>query len=422
MSYYRRAPLYAKILIGMILGIIIGLIASSLHLEKFVSDWIGPWGTIFIKLLKFIAVPLVFLSLIHGVTSLKSISSMSRLGIRTISLYLTTTVIAVILGLLMVNIMKPGDYFPTEKSTEFFDTYKLSIEQREQDMHHIEEQSPLQFIVDIIPDNLFSSLTNNSNMLQVIFIAIIIGVAICIIGKEKTSLTRKIIDEGNIIMMKITHIIMEFAPIGVLCLMADLITKLSGDMEMFAALGMYALTVIISLLIITFIIYPTILYFFTKRNIKDFYKTILPVQILAFSSSSSSATLPLTIECAEKGLNISNETASFVLPIGATVNMDGTSCYQSIAAVFLAQVIGIDLTLTQMLTIILTTTLSSIGTPGIPGGSIVMVMIVLSSIGIPIESLALIIGIDRPLDMLRTVTNVTGDTTVACIVDDMNKD
>ena len=187
---------------------------------------------------------------------------------------------------------------------------------------------------------------------------------------------------------------------------------------MFAALGMYALTVIVSLLIITFIVYPAILYFFTKRNIKDFYKTILPVQILAFSSSSSSATLPLTIECAEKGLNISNETASFVLPIGATVNMDGTSCYQSIAAVFLAQVIGIDLTLTQMLTIILTSTLSSIGTPGIPGGSIVMVMIVLSSIGIPIESLALIIGIDRPLDMLRTVTNVTGDTTVACIVDE----
>ena len=214
---------------------------------------------------------------------------------------------------------------------------------------------------------------------------------------------------------------MAFAPIGVFALMAALIVDYAGDAGIFSALGLYALTVVLALAVIIVFIYPFIMRVFGKRTVKQFFNAAAPVQMLAFTTSSSAATLPLTMERTQKHLGVSEEVSSFVLPVGVTINMDGTSCYQAVAAVFLAQVLGLDLTFGQMLLILATATISSIGTPGIPGGSIVMLMIVLDSVGIPIEGLALILGIDRPLDMLRTMVNVTGDMTVSCVVDEGNK-
>ena len=213
---------------------------------------------------------------------------------------------------------------------------------------------------------------------------------------------------------------MAFAPIGVFALMAALIVDYAGDVGIFSALGLYALTVVLALAVIIFLVYPFIMRVFGKKTIKQFFKAAAPVQMLAFTTSSSAATLPLTMERTQKYLGVSEEVSSFVLPVGVTINMDGTSCYQAVAAMFLAQVLGLDLTFGQMLLILSTATISSIGTPGIPGGSIVMLMIVLDSVGIPIEGMALILGIDRPLDMLRTMVNVTGDMTVSCVVDKGN--
>ncbi|MDL2227580.1 dicarboxylate/amino acid:cation symporter [Odoribacter sp. OttesenSCG-928-L07] len=414
MKGLKKPPLFVKILFGMVLGITLGLIAIWLNFDKFCTEWIVPLGTIFIRLLKLIAVPLVFISLIKGIGSLHNIRNLSTLGLKTLALYLATTIIAVVFGFIMVSSIKPGRFFPQDKSEELLSYYSENTN----NINAVQtEMSPMQFIVDIVPENIFAAFGSNTNMLQVIFVAIIFGVAIVIIGKEKTKTVMKFVDEANDIILKIIDIIMSFAPIGVLALMLGLIIDFSGDVGLFASLGMYAFTVIISLFILILLFYPLLLKLFTKKKIKKFFKAMLPAQVLAFSTSSSAATLPVTMRQVEDELDISKETSSFVLPVGVTINMDGTSCYQIIAAVFLAQIMGLELSLTQIFVICITTVISSIGTPGIPGGSVVILMMVLNSVGIPAEGLALILGIDRPLDMLRTVVNVTGDATVACIVD-----
>lgn len=412
----KSFPLSLKILLGMVIGMAFGLVAVWLQFEGFVSDWISPFGTIFLRLLKLVAIPLVLVSLIKGIGGLKDISNLSSMGLKTLGTYIVTTIIAVVIGLVAVSLIKPGNFFPQDKSAEYMQKYEYAVEQRASVLES--EKSPLQFLVDIVPDNAIQAAGDNSKMLQIIFIAIIFGVAMVAIGSEKTRTVMKIVSEINDIILKIIDFIMEFAPFGVFALMAGLIVDFSGDVGMFKALGMYALTVIIALFFIIIVFYPTLIRLFTKKGLKRFFKSVFPVQILAFTTSSSAATLPVTMERVQDELGVSDETASFVLPVGVTVNMDGTSCYQAVAVVFLAQVLGMDLSISQMLIIVLTATISSIGTPGIPGGSIVMLMMVLSSVGIPVEGLALIMGIDRPLDMLRTVVNVTGDTTIACIIDE----
>ncbi len=414
-------PLYAKILLGMGLGLGFGFLAIALHWEGFVHDWVAPWGVVFMRLLKLIAVPLVLVSLILGVVSLKDIRNLSRIGLKTILIYVCTTILAVSIGLVTVNIIKPGRLFPKDKQTEFVERYQQTVTERQNQMQQVMDDSPLQFVVDMVPENVFEAFSSNSNMLQVIFFALIFGVALICVGQSRTASVIRFFQQLDIVLLKIIDFIMAFAPIGVFALMAALIVDYAGDMGIISSLGMYALTVVLALAVIIFLIYPTLLRIFSKKKLGQFFKAVFPVQMLAFSTSSSAATLPLTMERTQKQLGVSEEVSSFVLPVGVTINMDGTSCYQAVAAVFLAQVIGLDLTLGQMLLILATATISSIGTPGIPGGSIVMLMIVLDSVGIPIEGLALILGIDRPLDMLRTVVNVTGDTTVACIVDDTKK-
>lgn len=403
------------------LGLGFGFLAIALHWEGFVHDWVAPFGAIFMRLLKLIAVPLVLVSLVLGVVSLKDIRNLSRIGLKTILIYVCTTIIAVSIGLVTVNLIKPGQLFPKDKQTEFVERYQQTVTERQNQMQQVMDESPLQFVVDMVPENVFEAFSSNSNMLQVIFFALIFGVALICVGQSRMASVVRFFQQLNLILLKIIDFIMAFAPIGVFALMAALIVDYAGDLGIISALGMYALTVVLALAVIIFLVYPTLLRIFSKKKLGQFFKAVFPVQMLAFSTSSSAATLPLTMERTQKHLGVSEEVSSFVLPVGVTINMDGTSCYQAVAAVFLAQVIGLDLTFGQMLLILATATISSIGTPGIPGGSIVMLMIVLDSVGIPIEGLALILGIDRPLDMLRTVVNVTGDTTVACIVDDTKK-
>lgn len=416
MAKLKKLPLYAKILLGMIIGCLLGMLAVWSGTGDIVSDWVKPWGTIFIRLLKLIAVPLVFVSLIKGVGGLKDISKLSRIGLKTIALYIVTTVVAITIGVLLVNVIKPGNTFPEEKSAELQKLYSTSLETKQEVARTVKEESPMQFVVDIVPDNIIKASGNNSKMLQVIFFAILFGVALVAVGEEKTSTVRKFFDEIDTIILKIIDYIMLFAPYGVLALMAGLIVDFAGDVDLFAALGLYGVTVVLGLLSMIFIVYPLLLRFFTPFKYTSFFRAIAPAQMLAFSSSSSAAALPVTMEQVENELKVHKDISSFVLPVGVTINMDGTSCYQAIAAIFIAQVFGIDLSIGQMLTIIATATLSSIGTPGIPGGSIVMLIVVLTSVGIPVEGLALILGIDRPLDMMRTAVNVTGDSTVATMV------
>ena len=412
----KKMPLYVKILIGMALGALAGLVAVKFGWDEFTMNWIKPWGAIFLNLLKLIAVPLIFVSLVKGISSLSNISKLSRIGFKTISLYVLSTVIAVTSGLILVNTIQPGNTFPEEKKIELQERFNSTVDFKKDQAAKVKEESPLQFFVDMVPSNFFKAASDNTKMLQIIFFAILFGIAMILLEKKQVAVVKEFFDGIDTIILKIIDMIMAFAPYGVFALMAGLIVDFSGDVDLFAALGLYALTVILGLLVMIFIVYPLFLRLFTPIRYADFYKKISPAQLLAFSTSSSAATLPVTLDRAENHLGVANEVASFVLPVGVTINMDGTSCYQAIAAVFIAQVFGVPLDIYDQLLIVMTATLASIGTPGIPGGSIVMLIIVLSSVGIPVEGLALILGIDRPLDMLRTVVNVTGDTTVATIV------
>jgi len=412
----KKLPLWAKIFIGMGLGILFGLIAVWTGFEGFTTDWVKPWGTIFLKLLKLIAVPLIFVSLVKGISSLTDITKLSRIGYKTIVIYMITTVFATTVGLAMVNIFKPGDVFPDDKQEQYREQFGGQVELRQESAREIEKQSPLFFFEDMIPENFFKAAGDNSKMLQIIFFAILFSIALVLVPGQKTQVVKDFFDGLNDVILKIVDLIMRFAPIGVFALMAALVVDFSGDADIFTALGMYMLTVIIGLFLLILGLYPLMMRIFAGFRITAFMKAILPAQLVAFTTSSSAATLPVTMKQATNELGVSKTIANFVLPVGVTINMDGTSCYQAIAAVFIAQVFGIDLTLVQQLTIVLTATLASIGSPGIPSGSIVMLIIVLNSVGLPVEGLALILGVDRPLDMLRTVVNITGDSTVSSIV------
>lgn len=417
----KKLALHWQILIGMALGVAWGMMASSLGLNQFTIDWISPFGTIFINLLKLIAVPLVLASLITGIASLSDISKLSRIGTKTIGTYLATTVLAVVMGLVLVNLFEPGKAFSPEKREEFKEQYAATTTEKSSDAAAVEKQGPLQPLVDIVPENLFRAMTNNGNMLQVIFFALFFGIALILIPPDKAQPVSAFFDGVNIAILKIVDIIMMVAPYGVFALLAGLVVDFAGDnpsaaFELLMVLGYYCIVVIIGLLLMIFVVYPLLVVTIGKTKYTHFLKGIFPAQMLAFSTSSSAATLPATMECAEKNLGINKEITSFVLPLGATVNMDGTSLYQSVAAVFIAQAYGIELDLAAQLGIVMTATLASIGAAAVPGAGIVMLVIVLQQAGIPIEGIALILAPDRLLDMLRTTVNITGDATVAMMV------
>ena len=411
----KKLALHWKIIIGMVLGVVYGLTAHQLGWIDFTNDWIKPWGKIFVNLLKLIAVPLVFASLIKGVASLSDISKLSRIGGKTIAIYLVSTVIAVTIGLLLVNTVKPGEGFDKDsisKTEQIEEGANKKIKAAE----NVKDGGPLQFLVDIVPTNIFEAASNNRNMLQVIFFAILFGISLVMLPNEKTTYVKGFFDGINDIILQIVDIIMMAAPYGVFALLGGLVVDFGASAELFIALAKYSVTVIVGLLLMILVVYPLIFRIFTKMKYKDFFKGIMPAQMLAFSTSSSAATLPVTMERCEDHLGVSEEVSSFVLPLGATINMDGTSLYQAVAAVFIAQAYGMDLDMGQQLTIVLTATLASIGAAAVPGAGMVMLVIVLGAIGVPTEGLALIFGVDRLLDMMRTVVNVTGDATVATVV------
>ena len=411
----KELALHWKIIIGMFLGVAYGLIANHFGFIDFTNSWIKPWGIIFVNLLKLIAVPLVFASLVKGVASLSDIARLSRIGGKTIFIYLLSTVISVSIGLLLVNTINPGTDFDKE-SIKLDSISKVSASKKIEDANIVSKSGPLQFVVDIVPTNIFLSASNNRNMLQVIFFAILFGIAMVMLPNEKTLYVKGFFDGINDIILQIVDVIMKAAPYGVFSLLGGLIVDYGASSTLFIALGKYSLTVFVGLLLMVVVVYPFILRLFTNVKYVDFFKAISPAQMLAFSTSSSAATLPVTMERCEDHLGISKEISSFVLPLGATINMDGTSLYQAVAAVFIAQAFGIELDLGQQLTIVLTATLASIGAAAVPGAGMVMLVIVLGAINVPTEGLALIFGVDRILDMMRTVVNVTGDATVATVV------
>ena len=399
----------------MLIGILFGLIMSQMSFGKsLIVDYVKPFGTIFINSLKLIAIPLILASLIKGISDLKDISKLSMLGSRTIALYLMTTVIAVSIGLTVVNIIKPGKSINNETRIDLLKAYGDDIESKRELADNQKETEPLKPLIDLVPDNIFLSLTENKNMLQVIFFSIFFGIGLILLPKKKSKSVKKFIDSLNHVILKLIDIIMNLAPYGVFSLLASLVVE-APSLSLFKALGMYSITLLLGL-VIMILFYSLIIKLYAKQNLKSFFKGISPAQLLAFSTSSSAATLPVTLECVNKKLKVDKEISSFVLPIGATVNMDGTSIYQAVAAVFIAQAFGIDLSLTSQLGIILTATLASIGTAAVPSAGIVMLVIVLSQAGIPEAGLALVFAIDRPLDMCRTVVNVTGDASISLII------
>jgi len=412
----KKLALHWKILIGMIFGLLFGLWMKNLGLNEVVVDWIKPFGTIFINLLKMIAVPLIIVSLIVGLSDLKDISKLSKLGGRTVLIYLFTTVTAVSIGLVLANLIKPGRFINAESRESLLESFSGDATQKIQLAEISKNNGPLQPLIDIVPENVFKAMGDNGSMLQVILFAILIGIGLILIEEEKSKPVVAFFKGLNAVILKIIDVIMMSAPLGVFALMASLIVEIP-DFSTLGALGIYGLTVLLGLILMTFIFYPTLLMVFAKVNPISFFKAIAPAQLLAFSTSSSAATLPVTMECVTKGVGVDEEVSSFVLPLGATVNMDGTSLYQAVAAIFIAQaMLPQALDLQTQLMIVVTATLASIGSAAVPSAGMVMLVIVLGQAGIPEAGLALIFAIDRPLDMCRTVVNITSDSTVATLV------
>ena len=454
--------LHWQIIIALILGIVYALVAGALGLNRFTLNWIDPFGTIFIRLLKLIAVPLVLFSIISGITGLTDISKLGRVGAKTLFIYLCTTVFAISIGLLMVNMIKPGDYMSEEQRLKNRLKYELWVAQTP-DVEILDGKSllndpkyaslseeargelkkegeevdalsdkmksakaqksagSLQFVVDMVPENIFLSVSNNKMMLQIIFFAIFFGLTAVTLPSEKVRPAIDFVNSANEVFLKMVEYIMVAAPFFVFCLMAGVLSKMADTptemLQIFKGLLGYSVTVLIGLGLMLFVIYPSLIKLFVhKVSYGGFFKAISPAQFLAFSTSSSAATLPVTMDCVHDNLGVTENVSSFVLPIGATVNMDGTSLYQAVAAIFLAQIHMVDLSLGQQLTIVMTATLASIGTAAVPSAGLVMLIIVMQSVGLNPAWIALIIPVDRILDMCRTVVNVTGDCTVSTVV------
>ena len=416
--------LHWKIIIGLVLGTIYGIASAVNGWSDFTSDFISPFGTIFLNLLKLIAVPLVVSSLITGVASLSDTTKLSRIGWKTIALYISTTAVAVSIGLILVNVLQPGSLVPDNFQETLSEEYRNTAASKQDLASSVQNnRGPLQPLVDMVPSNMFSAASNNSNMLQIVFISIIFGIALIGIDRKFSQPVLAFLEGINQMIIKLVEMIMYFAPYGVFALIAKTISSVSGDVSqigsILSALLFYMGVVVLGLFIHMGITYLTILKMFTNMDLKHFFKSMAPVQLLAFSTSSSGATLPVTMKRCEKDLGVSEEISSFVLPLGATINMDGTALYQGVAAVFIAQAIGMDLTFADQFTIVATAVLASIGTAAVPGAGIIMLVIILEAINVPSQGIALILGVDRILDMIRTATNVTGDATIACAMDSL---
>ena len=455
----KKLPLHIKIMIGLVAGVAWAFLSSSLGWNQFTIEWIDPFGQIFIRMLKYIAVPLVMFSIISGVSSLKDLSKLGRMGGKTLGFYLLSTVAAVGVGLFIVNVIQPGNFISEEQriknrlqyeqwvaatdgveildgqnylndlrysnidagQMEMDEATKANLASKMAAASQSQSSGPLQFLVDMVPENIVLSLSNQQLMLQVIFFAIFFGIVMAMIPDEKVSGLSGFINGTNEVFLKMVEIVMKAAPFFVFALLAGIIAKMADTpgevIQIFKGLASYSGTLILGLLFLILVLYPTVIKLFVNTiGYKKFFKNMGPAQLMAFSTSSSAATLPVTMECVEENMGVSKNVASFVLPVGATVNMDGTSLYQAVAVVFLAQMHMVELSGIQQLTIVLTATLASIGSAAVPSAGLIMMILVLQSVGLNPAWVAILFPVDRPLDMLRTVVNVTGDATVSTIV------
>lgn len=457
----KKLALHWKIIIGLLLGVIWSMISASAGLSQFTANWINPFGVIFIRLLKLIAIPLVLFSITTGVTSLSDARKLGRMGGRTIGMYLATTAVAVSVGLLLANVINPGKKLTQEdrlynrikyevwakqngvevkdgicescKSDNVFLLQKAQGDQGESSdvvkskieaAQKFKESGPLQVLVDFIPENIIGAMGNMSQMLQVIFFALLFGLALISLKPEVAKPAIDFCISANEAFLKMVEMVMQWAPFFIFALTAGVFSQMAGDdlnalIELFMGLGIYMITVILGLMVVLFGVYPVMLARILKKKFSysKFFQDLSPAQFLAFSSSSSAATLPVTLECVTDNLKVSKSTSDFVLPIGATMNMNGTSLYQAVATVFLAQMHGIDLNASQYLMITLTATLASVGSAAVPSAGLVMLVMVLSAIGLNPAWIAILFPVDRILDMSRTVINVTGDAAVAMAID-----
>lgn len=412
----KKIALHWQILFGMLSGVILGVLLSNSQLgSQFIIDYIKPFGKIFINLLKLIAIPLIIASLIKGITDLKDLSKLSSMGFKTIGLYLASTIIAIIIGLTVVNVVNPGSKISEDNRQSLMSDFSGNAASKIEAAVNTKDRGPLDPLVEMVPSNIFEAVSGNGNMLQVIFFVIFFAIGLVLIPPDKGKPVIAFFDGLNEVILKMIDLIMLAAPYGVFALLAALVVESPGA-DVFLSLLWYALCVLLGLGFMIFVVYPTAVKIFTGKSYKFFFKGISPAQLLAFSTSSSAATLPITMERTEEHLGVDEEVSSFVLPIGATINMDGTSLYQAVAAVFIAGALGVDLTIADQLTIVMTAALASIGSAAVPGAGMVMLVIVLGAIGVPEAGLALIFAVDRPLDMCRTAVNVTGDATIAMIV------
>ncbi len=450
MAKRKRLALHWKILIGLVLGVVVGLVVNLAwskgtwadlgvndpaafvanktsdanadagfvaNAALFVRNLVTFVGLLFMNGLKFIAVPIVLFSLAAGVASLNDTTKLGRIGTKTIVIYLATTAVAITIGLVAANLVRPGDAFPEDVRTEFAAQQAENASGKITDANRQRERTTWDIVLDVFPSNPFAAMAQG-NTLQVVVVGLLVGVALTLIPKAKADPLIALFDGMTEVVIKIVEIVLIIAPYAVFALLVTTIADLGIDVLL--AQLKYCATVIGALAIMIFAVYPAVLRIFTPVTYGRFFRAISPAQLLAFSSSSSGATIPVTMDCVERRLGVKEDITSFVIPIGATINMDGTALYQGVAAVFIAQMFGLGLGVVDQLTIVLTATLASIGTAAVPGVGIVMLIIVLNAVDMPDEvmttGIAVILGVDRILDMCRTTCNITGDCMVAAVV------
>lgn len=463
----RKIALHTKIIIGLILGIVWAIAGVKMGIQQFTLDWLNPFGDMFISLLKLIALPLVLFSIIKGISDLKDIKQLGSIGIKTLGLYVISTVLAISIGLLLVNALKPGEvlsedskianrlsyelwvaetdgvelkddkaFLSNPKYATYIDDAKAKLNNIASNDKALNKQNsassrkdagPLEILKDLVPNNIFMALTDNKLMLQVIFFALFFGAVLLLIKPDDAKPVQNLVNGLNEAFLKMVDVVMKGAPFFVFALMAGKLTEMAQNdldkiQDFLVALLTYSGVVVAGLALLVFVVYPLVVSVFVKRiSYFSFFKAMREAQILAFTTSSSAATLPVTMECVTENMKVPKKISSFVLPIGATVNMDGTSLYISVAVVFLAQIHLVDLTLAQQMTIVLTATLASIGASAVPSAGLIMMIMVLQSVGLNPMWISLIFPVDRILDMCRTVVNVTGDATVAAMVSEMDR-
>lgn len=461
----KKIALHWQVIMALVLGVIYAIVAVMQGWIDFTADYIEPFGVIFVRVLKLIAVPMVLFSIISGIGSLKNIKQLGRVGIKTLLIYVGTTMSAILIGLLFVNLIKPGTFPSDESRVEKRIEYELWLAENPsvprldeinflsdakyaEQVKEISERyastvidaytqdkldkaaaqkkgGPLDGLVDIFPSNIFNSISDKegkTNMLQVIFFAIFFGVILVQLPGKDAKPVRKVVNGLNEVFIGMINAVISVMPFFVFCLMAGSLVRSAGDnldklMEQLVFLGHYSWVLVLALALVAFFYYPLLIHLFAKRiTINQFLRGIREAQLTAFSTSSSMATLPVTMDCVHDNLNVPKPISSFVLPIGATVNMDGTSLYQAVAVVAMAQFHMIDLDFGQQMVIVLTATLASIGAAAVPSAGLVLMIVVLESVGLNPAWIAIILPVDRILDMCRTVVNVTGDATVSSIV------